>query len=78
MCDANHSGLTRGGQKPGFYVNIYRKNRRFLEETGFFCLSRMTVRSTDSSKLTSVNCAQSTGFFRFGMISKLLKPLPQS
>ncbi|TAE01838.1 MAG: hypothetical protein EAZ98_02675, partial [Oscillatoriales cyanobacterium] len=25
-----------GSQKPGFYVNICRKKRRFLEETGFF------------------------------------------
>ncbi|MEZ2231664.1 hypothetical protein [Microcoleus sp.] len=25
-----------GNQKPGFYVNICRKKRQFLEETGFF------------------------------------------
>ncbi len=61
MCDANHSELARGGQKPGFYVNIYRKNRLFLEETGFFWLSCIIVRSTYASKLTSAESSRSTG-----------------
>ena len=30
----------------------------------------------DSSKLTSAECAHNTRIFRFGMISKPVKPLP--
>ncbi|MEZ2225115.1 hypothetical protein [Microcoleus sp.] len=31
--------LGMGYEKPGFYVNICRRDAGFFSETGFFCLS---------------------------------------
>lgn len=31
-----YTGLTHGGQKPGFYLNISRRDAKFFSETGFF------------------------------------------